>query len=132
MNYTGVRLFSMNHLWVQDEEKTYHQVIGVTDYAKDQLGDITHIDFPDDMKVNRSLQQGQSVFTLESVKSVSVFESPISGVVVEVNGNVQTLPETINKSPENDGWVYKISPDNRSQTSSLMTQKQYVEYLQRL
>jgi len=125
MNFTGVRLFSKNHLWIQDEEITFYQIIGITRYALDQLGDVKLLCVSD----NVELSKGQLAFTIESVKSAIDYESPISGSVVEVNGAVINSPEEINKDPENNGWILKIKPESRAQTSTLMSSAQYVEYL---
>ncbi|WP_126048017.1 glycine cleavage system protein H [Pseudomonas laurylsulfatiphila] len=129
MNFTGVRLFSKNHLWVQDEETTFDQIVGITRHALDQLGDIKLLYVSDDVELSKLVRQGRLAFTIESVKSVIDYESPISGSVVEVNGAVINSPEEINKDPENNGWILKIKPESRAQTSTLMSSAQYVEYL---
>ncbi|WP_448109629.1 glycine cleavage system protein H [Pseudomonas azerbaijanoccidentalis] len=128
MNFTGVFLFSKQHLWVREEAKTFYLVIGITRHGADQLGDIKYVDVSDVVMGDMFLRVDQVAFTIESVKSVLEYPSPISGSVVGVNENLINFPGKINEDPDN-GWLLIINPEDRAQTSNLMTKTQYDEYL---
>ncbi len=103
-------MYTKDHEWVKFEGKT--AVIGITDFAQSQLGDIVFIELPE---VGREVTQGEGLAVVESVKAVSDIYSPVNGVVVKVNAAVEDSPELVNEDAYGDGWIAVIemtSEDN--------------------
>lgn len=100
-------LYSTDHEWVRVESDGV-AVIGVTDYAAEQLGDVVYVDLPEvDGEINAGTEMGE----IESTKSVSDLFSPINGTVTEINDAVVDTPELVNSSPFDEGWLIKVSFD---------------------
>ncbi|WP_299305542.1 glycine cleavage system protein GcvH [uncultured Brachybacterium sp.] len=100
-------LYSKDHEWVRVESDGV-AVIGVTDYAAEQLGDVVYVDLPEvDGEINAGTEMGE----IESTKSVSDLFSPINGTVTEINDAVVDTPELVNSSPFDEGWLIKVSFD---------------------
>jgi glycine cleavage system H protein len=97
-------LYARTHEWVRVEGDVV--VVGVTDYAQDQLGEVVFVELPD---VGRSVDAGEEMGTLESVKAVSEMVSPVAGEVVAVNEQLNAEPNLVNEDPYGDGWLVKIS-----------------------
>lgn len=97
--------YSKDHEWVRVESDGV-AVIGVTDYAAEQLGDVVYVDLPD---VGDEISAGGEMGEIESTKSVSDLFSPIDATVTEVNQAVVDEPELVNSSPFEDGWLLKVS-----------------------
>jgi glycine cleavage system H protein len=100
-------------------------VIGITDYAQDQLGDIVYVELPWD--AGQSVKQEEKFGDIESVKATSELISPISGEVVKVNEELKDRPELINDSPYDDGWMLVVKMSNPSELDSLMDADQYLQ-----
>lgn len=100
-------LFSKDHEWVRVESDGL-AVIGVTDYAAEQLGDVVYVDLP---AVDDEIAAGTEMGEIESTKSVSDLFSPLSGTVVEINDAVVDTPELVNSSPFEEGWLLKARFD---------------------
>ena len=100
-------LFSKDHEWVRVESDGL-AVIGVTDYAAEQLGDVVYVDLP---AVDDEIAAGTEMGEIESTKSVSDLFSPLSGTVVEINDAVVDTPELGNSSPFEEGWLLKARFD---------------------
>ena len=118
--------YTREHEWVRVEGD--NAVIGITDYAQDQLGDIVYIELPWDG--SQSVSQGAKFGDIESVKATSELLSPISGEVVKVNENLKDQPELINDSPYDEGWMVAVKLSNPGELDSLMDAEQYQAYLQ--
>ena len=97
-------LYSKSHEWARVEGDSV--VIGISHYAQDQLGEVVYVELPD---VGTTVEEGEELGTLESVKAVSEFCSPASGEVVEVNERLEDEPNLVNESPYEDGWLVKLS-----------------------
>lgn len=97
-------LYARSHEWVRVEGDVV--VVGITDYAQDQLGEVVYVELPD---VGRSVDAGEEMGTLESVKAVSEMISPVAGEVVAVNEQLNSEPNLVNEDPFGDGWLVKIS-----------------------
>jgi glycine cleavage system H protein len=97
--------------------------VGITDYAQKQLGDVVFVDLPE---VGRTLKQGESFGSIESVKAVSELYSPVSGQVVEVNGALSQKPEAVNEDPHGT-WMIGVQLSNLSEAESLLSRAQYEE-----
>lgn len=97
-------LYARTHEWIRVEGDVV--VIGITDYAQEQLGEVVYVELPD---VGRSVDAGEEMGTLESVKAVSEMVSPVAGEVVAVNEQLNSEPNLVNEDPYGDGWLVKIS-----------------------
>ncbi len=112
--------FTEEHEWVMIKDGM--AIIGISDFAQKQLGDIVSIELP---KVGSVFTQMQTMAIVDSVKASSDIYTPVSGEVVEVNEELVGKPEIINQSPYNLGWIVKINPSNMKELDSLMTKEQY-------
>ena len=120
------RRYSKDHEWAQivgDEV-----IIGITNFAQEQLGDIVYVDLPE---VGSNLEQSSKLGEIESVKAVSDIFSPIGGAVIEVNQAILDSPELVNQDPSGSGWLVKLAPsDASSDFSSLLTSDEYDELIE--
>ena len=112
--------YSEEHEWVRVEGDVV--VIGITDFAQDQLGDIVYVDLPD---VGGQVESGSVVGELESTKSVSDVFCPVSGEVVARNESLDGGSEVINSDPYGEGWLFKVRPSEDDVTAALLTPEQY-------
>lgn len=117
-------LYSKDHEWVRREGDAV--VIGVTDYAQHELGDVVFVDLP---AVGKELKKGDPAANIESVKAVSDVYSPVSGKVTEANTKLGDSPELVNQDPFGDGWIFKMNVEQVSELDELMDLKKYEEYL---
>ncbi len=115
MNIPDDLRYSSDHEWVRVEDGRVR--IGITDYAQDALGDVVFVDLP---AVGTKVEIGASFSEVESTKSVSDIFAPVSGTVVEVNGDLADAPERLNEDPYGDGWICTIEPDDPDQLSNLL------------
>lgn len=116
-------LYAKSHEWAKIEEDT--ATIGITHFAQEQLGDITFIELPE---IGSTLNQGDEIGSIESVKAASEIYSPVSGEVVEVNTLLEEAPEKINEDPYGEGWICKIKLS--SQPEGLLTADEYAKLLE--
>ena len=112
--------YSEEHEWVRVEGDVL--VVGITDFAQDQLGDIVYVDLPD---VGDEVQAGSVVGELESTKSVSDVFSPVSGEVVARNESLDGASEVINSDPYGEGWLFKVRASEDDATAALLGPEQY-------
>jgi glycine cleavage system H protein len=96
--------YGRTHEWARIEDDTI--VVGITHYAQDQLGEVVYVELPD---VGSDAIAADELGTLESVKAVSEFNSPVTGEVIEVNERLEDEPNLVNDDPYGDGWLVKIS-----------------------
>lgn len=101
------RRYSKEHEWAKVEGDAV--VVGITDYAQDQLGDVVYVELP---KVGDRVAQSQIFGVIESVKTASDLFAPVSGVVIEFNQSMADDPAQVNDSPYGDGWLMKVKPDD--------------------
>jgi len=123
MNPADLR-YDKEHEWVRVEGDT--AVIGISDFAQDQLGEVVYVDLPD---VGDELAAGDTFGEIESVKSVSELFAPVSGTVVEVNDELDTASEVINSDPYGAGWMVKIELSDASQLDALMSAGEYEAFV---
>lgn len=126
LNHPANLKYTKSDEWVRVEGD--QAVIGITDYAQDQLGDIVYIELPWDAAQN--VAHETKFGDIESVKATSELISPLSGELVKVNEQLKDRPELINDSPYEEGWMLTIKLSNPSELDSLMTSEQYEAYLQ--
>lgn len=120
MNVPEELRYSQDHEWARLEGGKVR--IGITDYAQDALGDVVFVQLPE---VGASVSGGQSLSEVESTKSVSDVYAPVSGTVVEVNGELADAPERLNDDPYGEGWICVIEPDDPSQLDHLFDAEGY-------
>lgn len=119
MEFPADLKYSKEHEWVRVEGDV--AVIGITEFAQDELGDIVYVEQP---KVGSAVQQNKVFGSVESVKTVSDLYSPLSGEIVEVNEDVISSPELINKNAY-DAWVIKVKASDLSELDSLLSSDDY-------
>ena len=114
-------LYSESHEWVKVEGNI--AVIGVSDFAQAEMGDITYVDLPDE---GDEVEKGEDFGALESVKASSELYSPVSGKVVEVNSELEDAPELINADPYAN-WIIKIEMSDKAELDTLLNAAAYAE-----
>ena len=100
-------------------------VVGITAFAAEELGDITYVELP---AVGKTVNKGESLCVIESVKAASDVFSPVSGAVVEVNADLENDPGIVNASPEEKGWICRMSGVSQAEVDKLMTAEQYAAF----
>jgi glycine cleavage system H protein len=116
--------FTKEHEWIVIKDEV--AIIGISDFAQEQLGDIVSIELP---KAAGVFKQGQTMAIVDSVKASSDIYAPISGEIIEVNEGLVEKPELINQSPYESGWIAKIKPSNIEEFENLMTKEKYDRYI---
>lgn len=116
--------YDKEHEWVKVEGDI--AVIGISDFAQDQLGEIVYVDMP---AVGDEIIAGESFGEVESVKSVSELFSPLSGEIVEVNEALDDAPETVNEDCYGDGWMIKVKMADAAQIDDLMSADEYEAFI---
>lgn len=112
--------FTKTHEWIKKQGDI--AIVGVSHYAESQLGDIVYVELP---KVDQSIKAGEEVAVLESTKAAADVYSPLSGMIIEVNTALSQNAELINRSPENEGWIFKIRFENEKEIDELMDELDY-------
>jgi glycine cleavage system H protein len=115
--------YSKDHEWVRVENNV--AVIGITDHAQEQLGDVVYVELP---KPGESFSAHESFGSVESVKAVSEIFTPVSGEIAEVNGSLTDEPEKVNKDPYGDGWMIKVKMSAAGEVDSLLTAAEYEDF----
>ena len=113
-------LFTKEHEWVKIDGDT--ALIGITDYAQSELGDIIFVELPE---VDDSFANNDVFGTIEAVKTVADLFMPVSSKIIEVNSNIEDSPELINTHPQSDGWIVKVSIKDTSELESLLSLDEY-------
>lgn len=116
--------YDKQHEWVRVEGDI--AVIGISEFAQDQLGEVVYIDLPAE---GDTVSMGDTFGEIESVKSVSELYSPVSGEVVKVNDDLEATPEIVNSDPLGDGWMIQVRMDDASQLDVLMSADEYEAFI---
>ena len=116
--------FTKDHEWIRIEGDV--GVVGITDYAQKQLGDIVYVELP---AVGAKFAKGAQAAVVESVKAASEVYAPADGEIVAVNGALADNPATVNSAPENGGWFYKIKLANPADLNDAMDKAAYDAYV---
>ncbi|MEB3772589.1 MAG: glycine cleavage system protein GcvH [Desulfurococcales archaeon] len=116
------RFYTKTHEWIKVEGDT--GTVGITDYAQKELQDITYVELPE---TGITVSAGEEVATVESVKHTSPIYSPVTGEIVEVNEVLEDEPDTVNKDPYGDGWIFKIKLSKPDEVNSLLSPEAYAE-----
>ncbi len=117
--------YSSTHEWVRVEGN--RAVIGVTDYAQSELGDVTYLELPE---IGDTVEAGQPFGVIESVKADEELFAPVSGTVVDVNQNAIDHPEVVNDDPYGEGWLIVVEMSNPNELKTLMNAEQYRHMLE--
>ena len=117
--------YTEDHQWIRLEEDNT-AVVGITDYAQEQLGDVVYVEMP---AVGRALGKDDEAALVESVKAAGDVKMPLTGTVLSVNENLQDEPELVNADPEGDGWFMTITINNPEEVEGLMDDNDYNEFL---
>ena len=116
--------YTKEHEWVRVDGE--FAVVGITDHAQQELGDIVYVDLP---KVGATLEQGKTFGSVESVKAVSDVYAPISGEVAEVNQALADNPEKLNEDPHGEAWLVKIKLTAPDEIKQLLSAADYQTYI---
>jgi glycine cleavage system H protein len=117
--------YSKSHEWIRVEGD--QALIGITDYAQQQLSDIVYVELPE---VGDTFEQAQVFGVVESVKAATDCYLPVGGEIVDINHNLEDSPELVNKDPYGEGWFVKITIDDPLELQSLMDAGAYEQYAQ--
>lgn len=122
--YSEKHLFSKEHEWIEVDGDT--ALIGITDHAQQQLGDIVYVDLPE---LDAEYAAGDEFGSVESVKAVAEVFMPVDGEILEVNEQLEESPETVNQDPHAGGWLIKVKLTNPAQLEGLMDHNAYAEFV---
>jgi glycine cleavage system H protein len=120
-------LYTKDHEWAKVEGDV--ATIGITDHAQNQLGELTFVELPE---VGKEIQQKGELAVVESTKAASDVYSPVTGKVTEVNDELKSKPETVNKDCYGAGWICRMKITDKATLKNLMDANQYEEYLKGL
>ena len=120
MKITGSLLYTNDHEWIKIEEN--QGIVGITDFAQSELGDIVFIEFPDKGDL---FQKGDTIGTIEAVKTVADLYAPVSGKIFELNLDLDDNAELINSDPFGKGWLIKMELSNPDEKSDLLSAEDY-------
>jgi glycine cleavage system H protein len=119
--------FTNDHEYVRVEGD--EGVVGISDYAQDQLGDVVFVELPE---TGKSFKRGDQVAVVESVKAASEIYMPVDGEVIAVNSDLEGEPATVNSDPAGAGWFFRIRIADKAQLAELMDEAAYSEFLKTL
>jgi len=120
MNFPDNLKYTKDHEWIRVEGDIAY--VGVTDFAQRELGDIVYVEIE---TVGDTLDREEVFGTVEAVKTVSDLFMPVSGEVLEINGDLEDAPEKVNEDPYGDGWMVKIKLSDSSELDDLMDAEAY-------
>ncbi|MFH1213954.1 MAG: glycine cleavage system protein GcvH [Candidatus Neomarinimicrobiota bacterium] len=120
MNVPASLKYTKDHEWARIEGA--EAVVGVTEYAQSQLGDVVYIELP---KIGDVVGRGDVIGTIEAVKTVADMYSPLSGEIIDVNLALKDAAELVNKDPYGEGWIAKIKLSDPAEPNSLLTPAEY-------
>jgi glycine cleavage system H protein len=113
--------FTKDHEWLRVEQGNI-AVVGITDYAQSQLGDIVYVDIP---TVGENLNAGDTFGAIEAVKTVADLFLPVGGKVLEFNSELDGAPQLVNESPYEQGWIIKLEMSNPQEIAQLLDEEGY-------
>lgn len=126
MNLTPENLkYTASHEWLRLEADG-SVTVGITDHAQQLLGDMVFVELPN---IDRDVQQGAEIAVVESVKAASDIYSPVSGKIIAVNQELNTLPELINQEPYGKGWIFRLMPHDASEVNQLLNSADYQQQI---
>jgi glycine cleavage system H protein len=120
MNIPSELRYTKDHEWIQIEGGK--AVVGITDYAQHELGDIVFVEMP---KPGTRVEKGKACAGIEAVKAVSDVFAPVSGEVTETNADLEASPQAVNQDPYGKGWIFKIRLSNPKEADALLSAEDY-------
>lgn len=117
------KYYTKQHEWVSVNASI--GTVGITKYAQNQLGDVVYVELP---SLDTSVQKGDAIGAVESVKAASDIYAPISGIIKEANEALSQKPSNVNKSPEETGWLCKIRITDEKELDEMLNQEQYTNF----
>lgn len=120
MNILDELLYNESHEWIRVEDNI--ATVGITDFAQSELGDIVFVELPE---IGMSVNAGEPCGSIEAVKAVEDLISPLSGEIIEYNGELEDSPDLINKSAYDEGWIMKIEISEMDELENLMSAADY-------
>jgi glycine cleavage system H protein len=124
MTFPADLRYTHDHEWLKPQGNVWR--VGITQFAVDQLGDITLVDLP---KEGDLVTKGQRFGTIESVKSVSDLYAPVSGRVTAINGKLKDAPEQVNAEPYGAGWMIELDATDKVEVDELMNADDYTKHV---
>ena len=118
--------FSEDHEWIQSQGDDL-VVIGITDFAQEQLGDLVYVELPE---VGDECSRGENISVIESVKAASDLVAPVSGTIVEVNSRLEDEPELVTEDSMGDGWFIKVILSSPKELDELMDESAYNSFIE--
>ena len=115
MNFADDVQYTETHEWMRREAEGV--TVGLTDYAQGELTDIVFVELPE---VDRHVDAGEEITSLESVKAVGYVYAPITGIIIAVNEKLSKQPELVNQDPYGEGWIARLQPDEPEETVDLL------------
>ncbi len=128
MEFPGELKYSKTHEWIRIEKKK-EAVIGITDYAQQELGDIVYLELPEE---NDAVDKDAAFGVIESTKATEDLYAPVSGKVIEVNTPLMDSPEVINDDPYVDGWLFRLELKDLKELEGLMSAEEYRSYIEEI
>ena len=116
--------YTQEHEWLKVEGNL--GTVGITRYASEQLGDIVFVELPENGK---NAEKGKDIAVVESVKAASEVYSPVSGIIVKTNEDLNSSPEIVNEDPIGRGWFFQIEISNQEELSNLMNEEEYLKHI---
>jgi glycine cleavage system H protein len=120
MNIPADLRYTKDHEWIRISGKT--AIVGVTDFAQGELGDVVFVEIE---TLGDHIEKGEPFGTIEAVKTVSDLFMPLSGKVIDINGDINESPDLVNKDPYGEGWLIKVEIDDAAQADELMDAAKY-------
>jgi glycine cleavage system H protein len=120
LNVPKKLLYTKEHEWINNKDDEV--IIGITDFAQSQLGDIIFLELPD---VGEKITEGEPFGEVEAVKTVSELYAPVNGTVIEVNDNLEDSPDKVNQDCYGEGWIIKIKLDQKIIKENLLDYQGY-------
>lgn len=124
MNIPENLFYTKDHEWLRVEGET--GFIGITEFAAGEMGDVVFVELPEE---GSKFQKGEAFGSIEAVKTVSDIYMPVSGVIIEINENLEGAPETVNSDPFGKGFIVKIKITDPSEIDQLLKSDQYAELI---
>lgn len=118
--------YSEDHEWI-DEKEDDLVVIGITDFAQEQLGDLVYVELPE---VGDECSRGENISVIESVKAASDLVAPVSGSIIEVNSRLEDEPEIVTEDSMGEGWFIKVKLSNPEELNDLMDEDAYNTFIE--
>ncbi len=118
--------YTEEHEYVKPAEDDDVVIIGITDYAQGELGDVVYVELPG---VGSTFEKMEAFGTIEAVKAVSELYSPVAGEIVEINGQLENDPALINQDPYGEGWMVKLRLRNPSEVDAALSAADYAQHI---